>query len=119
MQQRHTESKNLVRPVATTAPRKLGRKTETQPEKNSKPIEFVLKMPQAHSAAVAGSFNNWDQKHSPMARDGNGGWKATIALAPGRYEYRFVIDGSQWLSDPAAKESVRNDFGTTNSVVVI
>ena len=46
------------------------------------------------------------------------GWKANVPLAPGRYEYRFVADG-QWLSDPNAKESVGNDFGSTNSVLVV
>jgi len=29
-----------------------------------------------------------------------------------------VVDG-QWISDPNAKESVRNDFGSTNSVLVV
>ncbi len=53
-----------------------------------------------------------------MTRDPVDGWKATVALPPGRYEYRFVVDG-QWISDPNAKESVGNSFGSTNAVVVI
>jgi hypothetical protein len=52
-----------------------------------------------------------------MIRDG-AGWKASVSLSPGRYEYRFVVDG-QWVSDPKARESATNDFGSTNSVVVV
>ncbi|MBI3875935.1 MAG: glycoside hydrolase family 13, partial [Verrucomicrobia bacterium] len=36
-------------------------------------------------------------------------------LAPGRYEYLFVVDG-RWLSDPGADEAVPNRFGGWNSV---
>jgi hypothetical protein len=53
-----------------------------------------------------------------MRKDGNGEWTVSVTLPPGRYEYRFVVDG-QWLSDPSAKESVHNTFGGTNSVVVV
>jgi hypothetical protein len=41
-----------------------------------------------------------------------------VWLPAGRYEYRFVVDGN-WISDPCAKESVQNTFGSTNSVVVV
>jgi 1,4-alpha-glucan branching enzyme len=90
-----------------------------QPREKSKEktVEFRLSMPEARGVCVVGSFNNWDTKQTPMQKDVTG-WKATIPLAPGRYEYRFVADG-QWLSDPNAKESVGNDFGSTNSVLVV
>jgi hypothetical protein len=53
-----------------------------------------------------------------MRKDSGKVWKATVALPPGRYEYRFVVDG-QWISDPNATESVGNNFGGTNSVIVV
>jgi 1,4-alpha-glucan branching enzyme len=93
-------------------------KPKEQREKlREKTIEFRLHMPQARTVCIVGTFNNWDTKKTPMQRDATG-WKATVPLAPGRYEYRFVADG-QWLSDPNARESVGNDFGSTNSVLVV
>jgi 1,4-alpha-glucan branching enzyme len=83
-----------------------------------KRVEFVLNMPQARSAAVAGTFNNWSAKQTPMRKESGNVWKAALSLPPGRHQYRFVVDG-QWISDPNAKESVRNDFGSTNSVLVV
>ena len=88
------------------------------PRHGEKSIEFRLRSPQAKSAFVAGSFNSWDLKRTPMRKEGDGEWKATVNLPPGRYEYRFIVD-DQWISDPAAKESVHNTFGSTNSVVTV
>ncbi len=95
---------------------------QTQPgaaQPARKSIDFVLQSPQAQSVAVAGTFNGWNPKRTPMRKDGNGEWKATLSLPPGRYEYRFVLDGTQWVSDEHAKESVANAFGGTNSVIVV
>jgi 1,4-alpha-glucan branching enzyme len=135
MQPRHTEPGTVERPATPSKARSTapGPTQKPAPEKSpaekptaekpkqekarEKTVEFRLSMPQARTACVAGTFNNWDTKRNPMQKDGPG-WKVTIPLAPGRYEYRFVADG-QWLSDPNAKESVGNDFGSTNSVLVV
>ncbi|HWH70542.1 MAG TPA: glycogen-binding domain-containing protein [Candidatus Sulfotelmatobacter sp.] len=109
MQPRHARSSTVARPVPPPAGA-----TERPVEK---PVEFVFHMPQAKNVTVAGSFNNWDASRTPMRKDA-AGWKATVWLPPGRYEYRFVADG-QWISDPNAKESARNDFGSTNSVITV
>jgi 1,4-alpha-glucan branching enzyme len=111
MQTRNTRSTTVARPVAPPA-RAIERPVE-------KPVEFVLKMPHAQLAAVAATFNGWDLKRTPLRREQDGIWKTTVWLPPGRYEYRFVLDGSQWVSDPNAKETVKNQFGSTNSVLVV
>ena len=114
MQARHTETNTARRQFARTP----ARTTQRSPQKTKeKPVEFILEMPNASSVAVAGTFNNWDGQRTPMIRDG-AGWKASLSLSPGRYEYRFVVDG-QWVSDPKARESATNEFGSTNSVLVI
>ena len=129
MQPRHTQpsTASSQRPAATAparAPERPPEKPAQKPTERPAPpaaekaIEFALELPAAKSVAVAGTFNGWDQKHTPMRKDANGGWRATISLRPGRYEYRFVADG-RWLNDPKAKESVANGFGDTNSVLVI
>ena len=115
MQTRHKDTATSARPATATANRAPERAAEKRSEKA---IEFVLQMPQAQSACVAGTFNNWDSKKTPMRKAGSTGWKASVPLTPGRYEYRFVVDG-QWISDPSARESVKNQFGSTNSIVVV
>lgn len=117
MQPRNTRPGVVTRPPASPAAPTLS--NERPPERSAKPVEFRLNLPGAKSAVVVGTFNNWDVSRTPLAKDPNGGWRTTVVLPPGRYEYRFVIDGAQWCSDPGAKESVPNQFGTTNSVVVV
>ena len=78
-------------------------------------IEFKLSAREAKKVAIAGSFNGWSPKKTPMKQIGDV-WQAKLELPRGRYEYRFVVDGN-WVSDPNAKESVANPFGGSNSVV--
>ena len=35
------------------------------------------------------------------------------------YQYKFVINGETWVDDPEADKYVGNEFGGTNSVVIL
>ena len=111
MQIRHKQGSTVARPVAPKGTNRTQRPVE-------KPVEFRVRQPQARTAAVVGSFNEWDANRTPMSQEPEGHWKATVWLPAGRYEYRFVVDG-QWISDPTARESVENPFGSTNSVLLV
>ncbi len=56
---------------------------------------------QIHSLAVLGDFNRWDKTSAvPLTdEDGDGLWQATVKLTPGWHEYRFLLNGTQWLRD--------------------
>ena len=45
-------------------------------------------------------------------------WKSVLKLDPGRYRYRYVVDG-EWRSDPLNAEVEPAPFGGFNSVVVV
>lgn len=70
---------------------------------------------EAKEVFLAGDFNQWTP--APMALV-NDEFRLSLHLAPGRYEYKFVVDG-QWCNDTAAAESAPNAFGTTNSMVQV
>lgn len=77
-------------------------------------ILFVLPAMNAGEVAVVGNFNSWEP--TPLSdEDGDGIWTASVPLAPGRYEYAFVIDGRWWGQDPLADEYVKS-FGEYSSV---
>ena len=66
-------------------------------------------------AAVVGDFNAWDGTARRLSRyPKDGTYRARMSLAPGRYEYKFVVDG-EWLTDPHNPEIRSNCFGTFNS----
>ncbi len=84
----------------------------------SKPTEFKLYAPSAKKVALAGNFNKWDIKGLSAKKDSKGSWVAKINLKPGRYEYKFFVDGS-WANDPRCTSCVPNAFGTHNCVVEV
>jgi len=71
------------------------------------------------SVALAGEFNAWSTSADPLAKQTDGSWKLVKKLEPGRYAYKFVIDGTNWKPDPKATDKVDDGFGGTNSVVVV
>ncbi|MCM8775672.1 MAG: isoamylase early set domain-containing protein [Candidatus Omnitrophica bacterium] len=79
-------------------------------------VTFEYQAPKAKSVYVAGSFNKWSTIANSLTRDAQGVWKTSIRLRPGRYEYRFYVDG-KWTDDPKAKERTPNGFGSQNAVL--
>lgn len=73
---------------------------------------------QAHEVGIAGTFNDWRPATAPMISVGRGRWVKELSLPPGRYEYRFVVDG-QWRTDPAVSECVPNGYGDCNGVLIV
>jgi len=80
--------------------------------------EFKLSAPQAQSVFIAGDFNQWHSSSHPLKADSNGTWRISLGLKPGRYEYRFIVDG-EWQNDPACSSFVENPFGASNSLKIL
>lgn len=78
------------------------------------PVTFTLDAPYGWDVALAGSFNNWEPQ--AMAKDADGLWRLTIHLAPGTYQYRFLVD-TEWKEDPANARRTPNEFGSYNSII--
>jgi len=80
------------------------------------PVRFEYAHPTAKTVYLAGSLNLWQPAARALHSTGAGNWWAETALAPGTYEYCFVVDG-QWVPDPRSQETVANPFGGRNSVL--
>lgn len=87
-------------------------------EAKSKTMAFKLFAPQAKKVSVAGSFNNWNTKTYSAKKDSQGNWSAKIHLKPGKYEYKFFVDGS-WMNDPSCNTHITNSFGTQNCIIEV
>jgi 1,4-alpha-glucan branching enzyme len=73
--------------------------------------------PNARVVAVAGTFNNWNQSQFLFARI-DGEWVCRIVLPPGKYEYKFIVDGN-WLLDPRNSKVTHDERGIENSVLIV
>jgi 1,4-alpha-glucan branching enzyme len=98
------------------------KKIPSMPSKKSKPktkrTQFQLDAAEARRVVLAGTFNEWDINTLPMKEGCKGTWRTSVALPPGRYEYRFWVDGV-WQDDPNAYERVENPFGSMNCVRIV
>ncbi len=83
-----------------------------------KPVEFKFYAPQAKRVSLAGNFNKWDTSALSAKKDSKGNWVTKVNLRPGRYEYKFIVDGT-WLTDPRCINYSTNAFGTQNCVIDI
>jgi len=74
-----------------------------------------LDAPLATNVFVAGLFNEWDATATPMTRrEDDGWWYVELALFPGRYAYKFVVDGN-WIEDPLAGDAIRDGNRNTEN----
>ena len=81
------------------------------------PTTFIwTATPESKQVFLAGDFNGWDPQSSPMTRRANK-FSKSIKLAPGQYQYKFLVDGV-WHADPSAPLAV-SSLGSTNNVIYV
>ena len=76
-------------------------------------VQFRIRVPDARSVAIAGTFTGWKPAVS-LHETAPGEWTALVPLRPGVHDYAFVVDGQRWMPDPNAPQ-VDDSFGGTNS----
>lgn len=90
--------------------------------------EFQCHAPSAKAVFLAASFNNWDARATPLSRADGGRWGISLDLAPGFYQYKYVIDG-RWVCDcgcpkncdgtPGCDRCVPNAHGSMDRVRIV
>ncbi len=106
-------------PVAVVRFQPVETAPETPPEASSiiKEALFTLDAPSAREIYVVGDFNQWKLDDSNrLYPNPNGRWEKRLALQPGKYRYKFVVDG-EWKVDEGNNDKEQNIFGTFDSVV--
>ena len=89
------------------------------PKAAKQTVTFTIHAERGKEVYVAGEFNNWDPTAKKMAYKARRGlYEATLKLAAGTYQYKYVIDGT-WCADPENAQAVANDQGTFNSVITV
>lgn len=84
----------------------------------TKSTQFMFYAPQAKKVNLAGTFNAWNTKSVLAKKDSRGNWTAKLNLKPGKYEYKFLVDG-KWINDPNCPSCVPNAFGTSNCTIEV
>jgi diguanylate cyclase (GGDEF)-like protein len=84
------------------------------------PIKVILRYKphrELSKVSLVGNFNNWDKDVDLMSRRVDGTFELEIALNPGIYHYKFVLNDVDWIPDPACPDRAPDTLGGENSVL--
>lgn len=113
---KRTDTDGVTRAMPTR--RRSSQKTDVTAYGPRMEVELTCEAPNAKTVFVAGDFNHWHARDLRLRRHQTGSWKVQVWLAPGRYEYRFIVD-DEWQDDPHASSRAPNAFGSSNRVLRI
>lgn len=83
-------------------------------------VLFRYKNPGAKRVNLVGDFNDWNPTSDPMTdENGDGEFTLFYPLGVGTYAYKFLVDGKNWVVDPANPTTEPDGFNGRNSVVKI
>ncbi len=97
------------------------------PTQSREGVTFQFYAPAAHIVQLMGNWpeNNWGAGQAQtgsflvgeMKDRGDGVWERTEPLAPGRYQYKFLINRVDWKEDPNNPNHTDDGYGGYNSLV--
>lgn len=73
---------------------------------------------EADTVHLVGDFNEWNETATEMTKLKDGRFKVTLNLDSGSdYQFRYLVNRSEWHNDWEADKYVPNPFSGDNSVV--
>jgi chromosome partitioning protein len=87
------------------------------PKVTEEGVVFAIEAPAARQVQLVGDFNEWALDGTEMTPSATI-WTKVLKLNPGRYLYRYVVDGI-WQNDPLNAEVEPAPYGGLNSVLVL
>ena len=69
---------------------------------------------------LVGDFNNWQLGETPIKKSKTGVWSVSLDLETGKeYQYRYLVDGTNWENDSDADKYIPSGQGSENSVLAL
>jgi chromosome partitioning protein len=100
-------------------PARRPERPQPEKERSLRDVFFCMSAPTARKVYVAGEFNNWKlDAGASLERDEQGVWRRNLALPPGRYQYKYYVDG-QWVVDPENPLRIVTENGIVNSLIKV
>ena len=81
-------------------------------------VTFKYTQAGAGKVMLAGQFNGWNTTKDEMTKSGNQFTK-TVEMDDGIQEYKFIVDGKDWKTDPLNPNTADDTMGGRNSVVKV
>jgi len=77
---------------------------------------FYYKNEKVKWVNLVGEFNNWNPYSHPLKKTKSGFWEVEVDIPPGKYAYRFIIDG-RYIKDPLGTKITFDKFNNEYSLL--
>jgi 1,4-alpha-glucan branching enzyme len=82
-------------------------------------VKFIMQADEADSISILGLNDDW-KKAVKMKKKKDGSFSVSLNLPKeSRHQYKFLVNGKDWLNDPEADAEIPNIFGGTNSLLIL
>jgi hypothetical protein len=82
-------------------------------------VKFSFKADAAETIEILGLNSDWNNSVI-MSKKKDGSFSADVTLPKdSTHEFKYLVNETLWLNDPEADKEVPNEFGGSNSVIVI
>lgn len=82
-------------------------------------VKFSFTDENAETVQIRGLNSDW-QKSILMAKKKDGSFTADVTLPKdSKHQFKYVVNETKWLNEPEADSQEPNEFGGSNSVIVL
>ena len=82
-------------------------------------VKFSFKVDNAETVQIRGLNADW-QRSVLMSRKKDGSFTADVTLPKdSRHQFKYLVDEKEWLNEPEADLQEPNEFGGSNSGIVL
>lgn len=91
----------------------------TKPVRVKEGILFSYYAPWAKEVFLAGDFNGWKKRATPLIMGKDDVWRTIVELKPNRsYDYKYIVD-ENWINDPNNPDLNPDVAGGANSIIYV
>lgn len=82
-------------------------------------VKFSFKTDEAETIAILGLNHDWTRSII-MSKKKDGSFSADVNLPKdSTHEFKYLVNETLWLNEPEADKEVPNEFGGSNSVIIV
>ena len=82
-------------------------------------VKFSFKVENAETIEILGLNSDWENSVL-MSKKKDGSFSCDVSLPKdSKHEFKYLINSNEWVNEPEADSVNMNEFGGTNSVIVL
>ncbi len=82
-------------------------------------VKFTFNIEDAETVEILGLNSDWENS-IVMSKKKDGSFSCEVSLPKStQHEFKYLVDETKWINEPEADSQNPNEFGGSNSVIVL